>query len=229
MRQQAINLSILTRNVICRFISSRAVIRSTLGMVENLSIDNEEELVLVGGGPSIFGGFNRTVYVVLLAMFTALTTVATVVFIVPFPSTAGYFNLGDAFVMLSGLLLGPIGGFIAGGVGSAMGDVALGFMPYAPITFVAKGFEGLMVGLFSYKLRTSKRVSIWDIIGIILGAIMMLIGYYLGEILLLGYAPEAALAELITINSIQVIVGGLVTILIGPRIRNYLKSVLGTE
>ena len=229
MRQQAINLSILTRNVICRFISSRAVIRSTLGMVEYLSIDNEEKLVLVGGGPSIFGGFNRTVYVVLLAMFTALTTVATVVFIVPFPSTAGYFNLGDAFVMLSGLLLGPIGGFIAGGVGSAMGDVALGYMPYAPITFVAKGFEGLMVGLFSYKLRTSKRVSIWDIIGIILGAIMMLIGYYLGEILLLGYAPEAALAELITINSIQVIVGGLVTILIGPRIRNYLKSVLGTE
>ncbi|MHA1479851.1 MAG: ECF transporter S component [Candidatus Thorarchaeota archaeon] len=194
-----------------------------------MSVENEEKLVLIGGGPTIFGGFNRTVYVVLLGIFTALTTVATIILIVPFPSTAGYFNLGDAFVMLSGLLLGPIGGFIAGGVGSAMGDVALGYMQYAPITFVAKGFEGLMVGLFSYKLRTSKKVSIWDIIGIILGAIMMLSGYYLGEILLLGYAPEAAFAELVLVNSIQVIVGGLITILIGPKIRNYLKSVLGTE
>jgi uncharacterized membrane protein len=154
---------------------------------------------------------NSTIFISLLAVLTALTTVTTIMFTIPFPSTQGYFNLGDAFVMLSGFLLGPVGGFIAGGVGSATADLMVAPV-YAPLTFLTKGCEGMVVGLFSFRTKRKSRISAWDIIGVILASVVMLLGYLIGEALFLGYAWEAAMLELITINSIQVIVGSIVTI-----------------
>ena len=191
--------------------------------------NTEEEFVLVGGSSPIFGEFNLTVYIALLSLFTAMTTVATVSLSIPFPSTTGYFNLGDTLVMMSGFLLGPVGGFIAGGAGSAMGDVALGYFHFAPITFIAKGLEGMMVGIFSYKFRSKKAVTIWDVVGVIFAALMMLGGYYFGEILLLGFPPEVAFVELITINLLQVTMGGIVALLVGPIVRKHLMDILGSE
>ena len=42
----------------------------------------------------------------LTAVMTAATAALTVIISIPFPPTRGYFNLGDAMVMLSGLLFG---------------------------------------------------------------------------------------------------------------------------
>ncbi len=168
---------------------------------------------------------NSTIFVSLLAVLTALTTVTTIMFTVPFPSTQGYFNLGDAFVMLSGFLLGPVGGFIAGGVGSATADLMVAPV-YAPLTFLTKGCEGMVVGWFSSRTRKKSRISAWDISGVILASVVMLLGYLLGEVLFLGYVWEAAMLELITINSIQVIVGSIVTITVGPAARAFLRTVV---
>jgi len=169
---------------------------------------------------------STSLYVALLAIMTALTTIATAVLVVPFPYTHGYFNLGDSLVMISGLLLGPIGGFFAGGVGSAMADVVLGFPGFAPITFIAKGFEGLVVGLVSFRTAREKNLSWWDILALVLGSTVMLLGYLLGEMFILGYTFEVAVLELVTINSMQVIMGSIVTILVGPLLRVYLRDVL---
>jgi len=166
---------------------------------------------------------NTTLYISLLAVLTALTTVATIVLIVPFPTTAGYFNLGDVLVMLSGFLLGPLGGFIAGGGGSAIADLIVA-PQYAPITLIAKGLEGMFVGLLSAKTFKETRVGLWDVVGVILASVVMMLGYLLGEIYLLEYSFGAALAELIAVNSIQVTVGSIVTLMIGPGIRNYMRS-----
>ncbi|MCK5238712.1 MAG: ECF transporter S component [Candidatus Thorarchaeota archaeon] len=178
----------------------------------------EDEMVIVSGPMS------PTIYIVLIALMTALTTVATVVFIIPFPSTAGYFNLGDAMVMVSGILLGPIGGLVAGGVGSAMGDVALNFLPFAPITLAVKGGEGLVVGMISRYAKSGKKISPWDIFGVLLGSIIMLAGYLVGEVMVLGISSGLALFELITINSIQVIMGSIVALIVGPMLRNFLQN-----
>ncbi len=166
---------------------------------------------------------NTTVYISLIAILTALTTVSTIVLIVPFPTTAGYFNLGDVLVMISGFILGPLGGFIAGGGGSAIADLIVA-PQYAPITLVAKGLEGMVVGLFSAKTFKENRIRIWDVIGVILASCVMMLGYLLGEMFILEYSFGAALAELVTVNSIQVIVGSLVTLSIGPMIRSYLRD-----
>ena len=166
---------------------------------------------------------NTTLYISLLAVLTALTTVSTIVLIVPFPTTAGYFNLGDVLVMISGFLLGPLGGFIAGGGGSAIADLIVA-PQYAPITLVVKGLEGMLVGLLSAKSFKETRVSRWDVFGVILASITMMLGYLLGEIYLLEYSFGAALAELLTVNSIQVTVGSVITLMIGPGIRNYMRG-----
>ncbi|UCE08962.1 MAG: ECF transporter S component [Candidatus Thorarchaeota archaeon] len=172
---------------------------------------------------------NRSMFIAMVAIFTSLSTIATVVFVVPFPSTQGYFNLGDTFVMLSGLLLGPIGGFIAGGTGSALGDALLGFPAFMPITFFAKGFEGFFVGLFSSRTRLRERASWWDVIGVLFGSAAMLTGYFLGEVFVLGVPFGVALIELVTINSVQVIMGSIFTIAIGPLLREYLRNYTYSE
>ena len=167
-------------------------------------------------------GKNTAINIALLGILTALATVATIAIAIPYPITSGYFNLGDTVVMLGGLLLGPIGGFIVGGVGSAIADMIVAPI-YAPITLIVKGLEGMAVGYFSSKTREYVRLSRWDITGVVVGSINMLLGYLIGEILLWGFG--AAFAELIAVNLAQVTAGAIVTLLIGPRIRSYLRGI----
>ncbi len=174
---------------------------------------------------------NTALFVALLAVLTALTTVATIVIAIPFPTSSGFLNFGDALVMLSGLLLGPLGGFFAGGVGSAMGDMTLGYLQFAPITFVVKGCEGMIVGLASRQVGMTNRLTKLDIVGLVAASLVMMFGYFIGEIflfLLLDLtflaALGAAFAELITLNWIQVTAGSIITAVAGPAIRGFLRD-----
>lgn len=89
---------------------------------------------------------------VLAAMFAALSSVATMVIQIPSPMS-GYVNLGDCFVLLGGVVLGPVWGFLAGGVGSMLADVILGYAHYAPGTFLIKGLMALAVVLIFKSLN----------------------------------------------------------------------------
>lgn len=78
---------------------------------------------------------------VLAALFTALTTVMTMVIQVPSPMQ-GYVNLGDCGVLLSAWVLGPAWGGAAAGVGSMLADLLSGYAHYAPGTLVIKTWHG---------------------------------------------------------------------------------------
>jgi len=136
---------------------------------------------------------------------TAATAAVTMVISIPFPPTRGYFNLGDAMVMLAGLLFGARLGGIAGGVGSAISDVLLGYGYFAPLTLIIKGTEGFLAGLIGNSRKLSFKVA-----GVVAGAIAMLVGYFSVETPL--YGVGAALAELVTINSIQVFSGAIISL-----------------
>ncbi|MHA2358698.1 MAG: ECF transporter S component [Candidatus Thorarchaeota archaeon] len=168
-------------------------------------------------------GKNSAVNLALLAIMTALATIMTLVIQIPYPGTSGYFNFGDTMVMLGGLLLGPVGGFFAGGVGSALADVISGWTFYAPITLVVKGLEGMAVGYLGSRVMGSARVNKLDILAVIVGAVIMLTGYFIAQVFLFGLA--AAIGELVTVNLAQVVIGGAVTLLIGPTIRSYLRTI----
>ena len=81
------------------------------------------------------------------AIMIALTTVSTMLISIPTPGTKGFFNLGDIMVLLAAFLLGRKGGFIAGGIGSALADTLLGYTHWAPFTLIIKGIEGYLAGI----------------------------------------------------------------------------------
>lgn len=143
----------------------------------------------------------------LLAILTAMTTVLTMTISIPVPATQGYINLGDACVLLAGLLLGPLGG-IAGGLGSALADYALGYMLYVPITLVVKGLEALVAGVIFWVWKPGQRTEIRLVLALLSGSTIMVLGYLLAETALVGFL--AALVE-VPGNIFQVSFGSFVS------------------
>ena len=120
------------------------------------------------------------------AAVAALVAVATLFLHVPIPMEAGYCNLGDGVILASGALLGPWAA-AAAALGSALADLLLGYMAYAPVTAVIKGAMGLMAG--TLYLRAKKA---WLRIGwMALAEILMVGGYFLFECALYGAGAAA--------------------------------------
>jgi uncharacterized membrane protein len=119
----------------------------------------------------------------LLACYTALVTVSTAVFTIYVPSTRGYFNLGEAAVYVVALFAGSYAGAFAGGIGSMLSDIILGYFFYAPATLVIKGVEGGVLGFLAGKRPSLSRHQ-WIVasvaIGVILSLSAYLVGYYVG-------------------------------------------------
>lgn len=90
--------------------------------------------------------------------------------------TGGYLHLGDGFIMLFSSILSPLGGFMVGGVASAMADLVGGYPHYIIPTLIIKGLEGYMISfLFSkYGLKIKY-------IAYFLGSIIMVFGYFLAK------------------------------------------------
>lgn len=119
--------------------------------------------------------------IVLTSLLAALACVATMVIHVPSP-TGGYMNLGDAVVLLSAYLMGPLYGAVAAGLGSMLADILSGYAAYAPATLVIKAVMALLAALAYRKLKTSAGGVL--ACGIV-GEIPMVVGYWLYDALLL--------------------------------------------
>ncbi len=132
--------------------------------------------------------------IVFASLFAALTCVATLLVQIPTP-TKGYMNLGDAIVLLSGWLLGPIYGVLAAAIGSMLADVFSGYFPYAPATFVIKALVALIGWLFSRILSRKKAgpTVLAYTVSAVLGEIVMVAGYFLFEATFAGYGLFGAL------------------------------------
>lgn len=158
------------------------------------------------------------VTIVLSAVMAALVTVSTYMVQIPVPATGGYINIGDAMVFTSALLFGPVVGGFAGGVGSALSDLWGGYLVFVPITLVVKGLEGLAAGL----IRNGKS-AIRDVLAVLVGGVVMVLGYFAAEAFLLGFGVSAALVETPG-NTFQVAVGALVSIPITLVVRRYTQA-----
>lgn len=150
---------------------------------------------------------------VFTALFMALCCAGTFIH-VPSPGTTGYLNLGDCFVVLSGWLLGPVYGFLAGGIGSAISDLVLSYASYAPATLVIKGCMAL-VAHFIYKalIKVFKNKFAFPcIISAFAAEIIMIGGYYLYESLLMSNFASSLAG--VAGNSVQGLFGIIVSVII---------------
>ena len=149
---------------------------------------------------------NNLKKLILAALFAALSCVATMSIRIPTPGTGGYIHPGDAIVILSGVILGPVWGFLAGGIGSAMSDLIGGYFVYVPITFVIKGLVALASALLYQKVgKTQKSRYTAVVLGGIADIILVAGGYFVCEYFIYGAGAAASIPA----NIIQG-VGGLV-------------------
>ena len=125
---------------------------------------------------------------VLAALMAALTYVATSIVQIPSPMQ-GYVNLGDCFVLLSGWLLGPWWGAAAGGIGSMLADLVLGYGHYAPGTLIIKGAMALVAALV---FKAFRKNTAGALIGGVAAEVVMVVGYFGYAALLLGKGIGAA-------------------------------------
>jgi uncharacterized membrane protein len=156
----------------------------------------------------------------IIGIFSTLICILTIIISVPIPATQGYINIGDAGVMFTALLFGPIIGGIAGGVGSSLADIILGYTIYAPATLIIKGLEGFIVGLIANPKRQISRINSRDIISVIAGGSFMVYGYFLYEIFIWGVI--GAVYELFFNGVIQFGLGAIISILLILAIRKIL-------
>jgi len=147
-----------------------------------------------------------TVLAAQAGIMAALVAVTTYAVQVPIPATKGYLDFGDIMIFATALTFGPLVGGFAGGVGSALSDVASGYAStYAPFTLVIKGAEGLIAGLISKKMNRKR-----SILAVAVGGTEMVSGYFLAEFF--GLSLRWAAATEVPFNILQIIVGGAVGI-----------------
>lgn len=120
-------------------------------------------------------------------MLAALIFVITAFVSVP-AGPYGNINLGDVFILVATFILGPYGA-IAGGVGAMLADLIGPYAIYAPATLIVKALLSIVC---YYIYRGLKKIIRFDylsmIIGAIFGELVMVLGYFLYEGILYGFA-----------------------------------------
>jgi len=101
----------------------------------------------------LFRKNNNILRMVYTSLMISLVFISTYAIKVPVPFTNGYIHPGDSMVFLSGVLLGPIYGAIAAGIGSALSDLIAGYTFWIMPTLIIKALMGYIVGLMATKIK----------------------------------------------------------------------------
>lgn len=149
---------------------------------------------------------------VISALLIALVFVATrfINIRLPIAVNGGLVHLGNAMLFVAAIVFGGKKGAIAGAFGMGLFDLLSEWAIWAPATFIIRGIMGYIIGtMANSKDRNGKKI-LWNIVGIVLAAIWMVMGYYVAEGILYGnwIAPLTSIPGNIT----QLIIGAIIGI-----------------
>lgn len=174
----------------------------------------------------------KTSLLVITALMAALTCIATMVITIPSPMN-GYIHLGDGLVLLSGILLGPVYGSMAAGIGSMMSDLLLGYPHYALPTLIIKAVAAIVGGTIYNMLIHKKLCKKYYLLPLIAagigGGIIVTGGYFFVASILFGKGI-AALSS-VPGNLLQNLFGIVVSCILMPVLTHVptVKSMLARE
>lgn len=165
---------------------------------------------------------SKTYYLVINALFIALTLVATWLINIrlPFMGSGGLIHLGNVPVFVAAMLFGRKTGAIAGAFGMGLFDLMSGWTAWAPFTFVIVGCMGYTVGLIAEK-KPFKNMTLNNILSIFLAIIIKIVGYYFVEVILYGnwVLPLGSIPG----NILQVGVAGIILLVFIQQLRKFVK------
>lgn len=155
---------------------------------------------------------NKIHNLTIAGLLTALVAVSTMMIKIPVLSTEGYIHLGDSMIFLSAIMFGKKKGAIAGGLGSALADLLLGYTHWIIPTLIIKGIMGYGIGVIADQ-ENDNAINIRNIIALVFGASWMIFGYFIAGGIMKGNFIISATS--IPANSVQGFVGALLFIPIG--------------
>lgn len=138
----------------------------------------------------------------ILAMIVALNVAMAFFILIPVPATNGNINLCDAGIIFAALLYGKREGAIVGGLSGLLLDLVSGYAIFMPFSLVVHGLEGFAVGAIAKRDDNKSKA-----LAIVVGAIIVVIGYFITNTILYGVA--AGIPGLLT-DTIQSVVGSVV-------------------
>lgn len=159
----------------------------------------------------------KTRKIVLAGLFAALTCVATM--IIRIPTFKGYVHIGDCMVIASGILLGPVTGGLAAGIGSMLADILGGYYVFSIATFIIKLLAAMAAGFtFTALGRIFKKHNLpGTILAGLASELVVVLGYFVFEIFYEGFA--AAVAEILP-NCVQGAAGLILAAALTPVLLN---------
>ena len=152
----------------------------------------------------------KTLSIAITAMLVALVFIATLFVNIKLPIKAngGLVHLGTAMLFIAAILFGPKKGAIAGTAGMGLFDVVGGWLIWAPITIVARGLQGFIVGKIAWANGRKGDSFLLNIVAMVVSMPIMLAVYYIGEVILYNnwIAPLASIPGDIIQNMLGLIV-----------------------
>lgn len=126
-----------------------------------------------------------TLQISIIAVFMALTCLATMVIQIPIP--LGYSHLGDSIIMIAALFFGMRIGVISGSIGSALADIITGYTQWAIPTLIIKGIVAFIVAKIARNKEGKFTVlSFQTVIATVLGMLFMTFGYVVSGAIFAG-------------------------------------------
>lgn len=143
----------------------------------------------------------RTTYWLCITAFFLALNVAMSSFGVPVPG--GHLYLNDIIICSAAIVLDPFAAFVVGGVGAFLGDFFFYPLPMF-VSLVTHGLQAVVISVFSHCVL-KKHPVIASGIGVVLGAVIMVVGYSLGRAFIYS-TPEYAVIKL-PYQILQAVVG----------------------
>ena len=152
----------------------------------------------------------KTMDLIITAMLIALVFLSTFFLNIKLPiaSNGGLVHLGTAMLFIASILFGPKKAALAGAIGMGLFDIVGGWTLWAPITIVARGLQGYIVGKIAWSKGRNGTSIAFNVIATIVSIPFMIAVYYIGEGILYGnwIAPLASIPGDLVQNILGIIV-----------------------
>ncbi|CAN7272848.1 ECF transporter S component [Peribacillus frigoritolerans] len=152
----------------------------------------------------------KTMDLIITAMLIALVFLSTFFLNIKLPIAAngGLVHLGTAMLFIASILFGPKKAALAGAIGMGLFDIVGGWTLWAPITIVARGLQGYIVGKIAWSKGRNGTSIAFNVIATIVSIPFMIVVYYIGEGILYGnwIAPLASIPGDLVQNILGIIV-----------------------
>lgn len=135
--------------------------------------------------------YSHSVKKMALAGVLMALNIAASSFGVPVPG--GHIYLCDVVICTAALLLDPFYAFAVGGIGSFIGDIIFYPLPMF-VTLVTHGLQAVVISLCRRYLLRERRYA-GAVIGLVLGTVIMVVGYTLGAAFVYS-TPEYAIIKI---------------------------------